>query len=106
MPYRDGASYRHGTLMAALAHGMPIVTTVASRQSPVASSTLPQLCNGENCLMVEPNNPRALADAIHRAVVLPELRNRIGAGARELAQYFTWDKIAQKHLALYQQLLT
>ena len=27
LPYREGASLRHGSLMAALAHGLPIVST-------------------------------------------------------------------------------
>lgn len=112
LPYREGASFRHGTLMAALAHGMPIVTTVASRQlpitnyqSPSSSAKLPKLVDGQNCLLVPPADPPALADAIHRAAASPDLRARIGAGARELAQHFTWDKIAQQHLELYQQIL-
>jgi glycosyltransferase involved in cell wall biosynthesis len=105
LPYRDGASYRRGTLMAALAHGIPIVTTaVASRQSPVASK-LPQLSDGENCLLVPPDDPRALANAIQRAIASPDLRAKIGAGARELAQHFTWEKIARQHLELYQRLV-
>jgi glycosyltransferase involved in cell wall biosynthesis len=32
----------------------------------------------------------------------PELRAKISAGARDLAQNFTWDKIAQQHFALYE----
>ena len=105
LPYRDGASYRRGTLMAALAHGMPIVTTVASRQSPVVSSSLPPLRDGENCLLVPPDDPRALAEAIQRAIVSPELRAKIGAGARALAQHFTWDKIVSQHIELYQRIV-
>jgi glycosyltransferase involved in cell wall biosynthesis len=104
LPYRDGASYRRGTLMAALAHGCAIVTTsVASRQAPVASK-LPQLSDSENCLLVPPDDPRALADAIQRVAAAPELRAKIGAGARALAQHFTWDKIARQHLELYGQI--
>jgi len=101
LPYREGASFRHGTLMAALAHGMPIITTMPHVETLHATS----LRDGINCLLVPPNDPRALADAIHRAMASPDLRARIGAGARELAQQFTWDKIAQQHLALYQQIL-
>lgn len=104
LPYRDGASYRRGTLMAALSHGMAIVTTVASRQSAVGSESLPALRDGENCLLLPPDDPTALALAILRAASSPELRAKISAGARELAQHFTWDKIAQQHLELYEQM--
>jgi glycosyltransferase involved in cell wall biosynthesis len=104
LPYRDGASYRRGTLMAALAHGGAIVTTVVSRQSSVVSQ-LPPLCDGENCLLIPPDDPHALATAIERAMASPELRAKIRAGARDLAQNFTWDKIARQHRALYQQII-
>lgn len=104
LPYRDGASYRRGTLMAALAHGCAIVTTVNSRQSTVDRRQLPQLQDSENCLLIPPDNPQAVASAVQRLVASPERRAKIGAGARALAQHFTWDKIAQQHLALYRQI--
>jgi glycosyltransferase involved in cell wall biosynthesis len=116
LPYRDGASYRRGTLMAALAHGCAIVTTTDDRRRTTEekSSTisgqrsavrLPQLRDGENCLLVPPDDPRALADAILRAMASAQLRAKIGAGARELAQHFTWDTIAQQHLELYRRMV-
>ncbi|HEX7594448.1 MAG TPA: glycosyltransferase family 4 protein [Anaerolineae bacterium] len=110
LPYRDGASYRRGTLMAALAHGMAIVTTtprvVGAKHSLWFANALPlpALRNGENCLLIPPDDPTALAAAIQRAAASPELRAKIGAGARELAQHFTWDKIAQQHLKLYERI--
>jgi glycosyltransferase involved in cell wall biosynthesis len=113
MPYRDGASFRRGTLMAALAHGMSIVTTSrapdAKSNRRVASggsaSQLPSIRDGENCILVPPDDPRTLADAIQRAAASPELRAKISAGALDLAQHFTWGKIASRHLELYQQML-
>lgn len=110
LPYRDGASYRRGTLMAALAHGCAIVTTAVSGQPSVvvgqrSSVRLPELRNGENCLLVPPDDPRALADAIQRAMASADLRAKIGAGARALAQHFTWDKIARQHVELYEQVI-
>jgi glycosyltransferase involved in cell wall biosynthesis len=118
LPYRDGASYRRGTLMAALAHGCAIVTTVGRRQEAGGrrqeaggrrqeaggSQQLPPLRDGENCLLVPPDDPRALAEAIQRAMASPELRAKIGAGARALAQHFTWDKIVSQHIELYQRI--
>ncbi|CAG0947956.1 partial Putative glycosyltransferase EpsD, partial [Anaerolineae bacterium] len=105
MPYLEGASYRHGTLMAALAHGCAIITTQVPSQKSKVKSELPILQDGENCLLVPPDDPRALAGAIQRAMASPALRAKISAGARELAQHFTWDKIAQQHLDLYETLL-
>ena len=108
LPYRDGASYRRGTLMAALAHGMAVITTAPRAETLQARSPhaefLPAFRDGGNCLLVPPDDARALADAIGRGAASPELRARISAGARELSQAFTWDKIAQQHLELYQQI--
>lgn len=104
LPYREGASFRHGTLMAALAHGMPIVTT--SPQTPLSKGGLGGLSDGINALLVPPDEPRALADAIQRALASPELGAHLRAGARDLAQHFTWDKIAQQHLELYQRMIS
>lgn len=103
MPYRDGASYRRGTLMAALAHGMPMVTTVASERQAV-SSRLPQLKSETNCILIPPDNPGAVAHAVAQLMASADLRARIGAGARQLAQHFTWDKIAHQHVELYRRL--
>ncbi len=103
LPYRDGASYRRGTLMAALAHGCAIVTT-ADRRPSTGATLLPALRDGENCLLVPPDDPRALAEAIQRAMAAPALRARIGAGARELARHFGWESIARQHLELYRSL--
>jgi len=105
LPYRDGASYRRGTLMAALAHGCAIVTTKVPSPKSQVQSQLPKLHDGENCLLAPPDDPRALANAIQRAVASPELRGRIGAGARAVAQHFSWDKIARQHLELYEQIV-
>lgn len=117
LPYRDGASFRRGSFMAALAHGLPIVST--SSPEDAANSTLyrtssglaldewalktqlPQLCDGENILLVPPEKPLALADAITRLEAHPDLRTQLSRGALELAQNFTWDKIAERHLELY-----
>jgi len=102
LPYRDGASYRRGTLMAALAHGCAIVTTQVKSEKLKVKSVLPELRDGENCLLIPPDDPGALVNAIQRAMASPELRAKISAGARDLAQNFTWDKIAQQHFALYE----
>jgi len=96
LPYRDGASFRRGSFMAALAHGLPIVST-----RPRVD--MPELRHGENILLVPPDAPVALAEAIARLAADPELRERLGKGAARLAQDFTWEKIAEKTQAVYEE---
>ncbi|MCL4486544.1 MAG: glycosyltransferase family 4 protein [Chloroflexi bacterium] len=109
LPYVEGATLRHGTLMAALAHAMPIITTrPESEQVPSATSlpsTLPRLRDGENCLVVPPNDPSTIAQAVESLVASRDLRTRISKGAGDLAQHFSWDTIVQQQLTVYEHLL-
>ncbi len=100
LPYRDGASYRRGTLMAVLAHGLPVVTTLP--RSEGWQPRLPQMVDGENVRLVPPANPEALAAAVAALAANPELRQRLAVGAARLAQAFGWENIARQTLAVYQ----
>jgi glycosyltransferase involved in cell wall biosynthesis len=98
LPYRDGASFRRGSFMAALVHGLPIVTTMPNVQH---SSSLPSLRGGENVLLVPPDDAATLAKAVARLADNPELRQRLGQGAKEVSKAFAWDSIAEKTLEVY-----
>jgi glycosyltransferase involved in cell wall biosynthesis len=97
LPYRDGVSTRRGALMAALAHGLPVVTTTPR-------VPLTQFRDGENMLLVPPQDPDALAAGIARLADDVELRRQIGAGAELLARQFTWPAIAESTLAFFAEL--
>jgi glycosyltransferase involved in cell wall biosynthesis len=99
LPYRDGASFRRGTLMAALAHGCAIVTTMPRVM-------LNELTDGANVLLVPPDQADALADAIARLLADSALRARLQAGARALSRLFTWESIAARSADLFSTLLT
>lgn len=62
------------SLLEAMAHGVPVVST--------QSGGIPELLTGEAGLMVPPQCPGALADAILRIVQNPDLRSRLIAGGR------------------------
>jgi glycosyltransferase involved in cell wall biosynthesis len=96
LPYVEGASLRHGTFMASLAHGRAIVTT-----QPLVP--LDELRDGENILLVPPNDADALAEGIRRVMGDPALRTRLERGAAELAQQFTWDRIAARTAEVYER---
>jgi|AFSR01.1.fsa_nt_gi glycosyltransferase involved in cell wall biosynthesis len=99
LPYRDGASFRRGTLMAALAHRCAVITT----EPRIA---LKELTDGENVLLVPPEQPDALADAITRLISDPSLRARLQAGAGALSRLFEWDSIAARTAELFSALLS
>jgi glycosyltransferase involved in cell wall biosynthesis len=98
LPYRDGASYRRGSFMAALAHGLPIVSTRPRAQ-------IDSLVDGDNILLVPADDPLATADAVERLASKPELRACLARGALQLAQRFTWDSIASQTAQVYAELL-
>lgn len=91
MPYKDGVSLRRGTLMAALAHKRPLISTRATVPTP-------ELQHGQNIWLVPADNPQALSQAITTLAADSALREKLAAAAEQLAQNFTWDKIAVQTL--------
>lgn len=87
LPYRDGVSFRRGSLMAALAHGRPIVST-----NP--DVPLPELIHRENIYLVPPEAPVALAEAVITLRNNPGLCEMLAKGSRNLSRRFQWDSIA------------
>lgn len=99
MPYRDGVSLRRGTLMAALAHGRCLITTTPTTATP-------ELVHGRNVWLVPPDAPAALAEAIQTVLGNATLRQGLESGATQVADLFTWEKIAGETTVFFQQLLT
>jgi glycosyltransferase involved in cell wall biosynthesis len=89
MPYRDGVSLRRGTLMAALAHGRPIITTEPALR-------IPELKHGENIWYVPVQEAAALVSAVEHLEQNPGLARQLSRNARMAAEGFSWDKIALK----------
>jgi glycosyltransferase involved in cell wall biosynthesis len=93
LPFRDGASPRRGSLLAALAHGCAVVTT------------RPELTwdgLGAAALLVPPDDEPDLGAAIARALGDETLRLALGERARSLASQYDWGEIARRHEELYQ----
>ncbi|GBD08829.1 Phosphatidyl-myo-inositol mannosyltransferase [Candidatus Thermoflexus japonica] len=97
LPYRDGVSFRRGTLMAALAHGRAVISTFP--RVPI-----PELQMGDPILMIPPGDPEALARAIRRVLEDPLLRAGLERGARALAEQFSWERIAAQVEEVFQSL--
>ncbi|MCC7354780.1 MAG: glycosyltransferase family 4 protein [Anaerolineae bacterium] len=99
LPYRDGVSFRRGSLLAVLAHGLPIVTTQPALP-------LRELADGKTALLVPPDDPPALAAAVARLAADTALRERLGESARRVAAGFGWERIAARHLELYRKVIS
>jgi glycosyltransferase involved in cell wall biosynthesis len=91
---RDGIP---NVLLEAMASGVPIVST------PV--SGIPELINSEGeGLLVPPNSPTKLADALDRLLTSPELRERLALAARaKIETCFSIERSSAQLLSLFQQ---
>ena len=90
--------------MAALAHGLPIVSTQVSAGGEVDPGLFPMLQDGESALLVPPADPARLAAAVERAMTDPARMARLSTGALALSRQFEWATLAQRHLEAYAEL--
>ena len=84
-----------------LGAGVPVVAVVRPDNFPGIS-----LRSWENIVLVEPDDPRSLADAIVHLFDDPELAQRVGAGQQRLVHdHFTLQVVTDAHLAMYERVL-
>lgn len=99
LPFTDGYSYRRGSLITALAHGVPVITTHAPaniRQDP-----LPELIDGKEVLLVAPDNTEQLVAAVLRLHQDPALSHTLARNGQALTDVFSWERIVAQHESFY-----
>jgi glycosyltransferase involved in cell wall biosynthesis len=105
MPFRDGASFRRSSLVATLALGCAVVTTMPQDPAEVwLGAGQPTLMDGENVALVPPEEA-TWAAALGQLLADEAGRTRLGKGAARLGQAFRWEDVARKTGALYEQVL-
>ncbi|TAK21013.1 MAG: glycosyltransferase [Chloroflexota bacterium] len=97
LPFVGGYSYRHGTLIAAITHGLPIITT----ETAVAADgrdcdSLPPLRSDETAELVASGDVDALAASMLRLASDPAYRERLSRAVVKLSPIFSWDAIAKQ----------
>jgi glycosyltransferase involved in cell wall biosynthesis len=90
LPYRGGAESGYTSMLAALVNGGAVITT-RGPQTP------PWLQDGETALLVDREDPAALAKAITRLLTDERLATHIRSQARALS--FGWDEIVEAVVA-------
>ncbi len=75
--------------MEAGAYGKPVV-------AGNVGGALDSVSDGESGLLVDPRDPAAVADAITRLLLDPELARRLGSAGQARAQSYAWPLIAER----------
>lgn len=96
LPFADGATLRHATLITALQHGLATVTTIRN-EIPAGFE------NWHNIVLTPVGNPEDMAEALFTLLNDPMRRTAIARQAKTLGDRFAWPLIAQQHSYLYKQ---
>src|SRR5205814_4823120 len=78
----------------AMAHGTPVVTS--------NTSSLPEV-TGNAAVLVNPENVFEIMHALHRVLLDQGLRQKLKQRGPEQITRFSWDKSAQRILAVYEE---
>jgi phosphatidylinositol alpha-mannosyltransferase len=85
-------------LLEAMAAGMPIVASNIDGFAGVVT-------HGVEGLLVRPEDPQALADALVELLRDPDRCAAMAARGRERAQFYSWDRVSQQVLSYYERLI-
>lgn len=97
LPYRDGASFRRGTLLAAIEQECVIITTEPT--VPISS------INENRFALVPPYRPDKIAEAITKLANNPRERERLQDSVRQLKAEFAWETLVQQTEVFFQDVI-
>ncbi|MEQ1876034.1 MAG: glycosyltransferase family 4 protein [Bdellovibrionia bacterium] len=98
LPYTDGASPRRGSLQACLGMGIPTIST----RSAFAES---ELIDGKNIIYLPALSKEAIVQTISHLSRNHDLQEKLSGGAKMFGQKYRWDRIAERHIPVYENLL-
>ena len=86
--------------------GMPVLEAMTLGAPVVTSNTssLPEVA-GDAALLIDPNDPISLAEAILSVISDSQLRNRLIHKGKERAKLYSWEHTAKETLKAYRSLL-
>ena len=99
LPFNHGVTLKSGTLLALLAHVLPVVVT---RPDPPE----PELADGRLARVVERRDALGLASALSKLLADAVERARLGEAGRAYTQGLSWTAIARHHVEVYETVLS
>jgi glycosyltransferase involved in cell wall biosynthesis len=86
--------------------GLPVLEGFSCGVPVITSNTtsLPEVA-GDAALLVDPENPKAVAEAVVKLMEKPALRRQLVERGLKRAKLFQWDKTAKETLAVYESVL-
>jgi glycosyltransferase involved in cell wall biosynthesis len=82
-------------MLEAMASGLPIITTRCEGLDELMA---------DNGIVVEPANAGSIAAAVKKLADDPQLCRQMSLAARRRAEQFSWSRVAEQYLALYERL--
>lgn len=98
LPYSYNVS-ASGVLSWAIGHGVPVIVSNNEYFRE-------ELSQGDFGLMVTPEDPESLANAMENLLSREDLRMSLSAGAREAGRTRSWNEIASKTIEYYQRMIS
>ena len=111
LPYEDGASLRRGSLLACLAHGLPVVTTRAESVPPLAASSTvvpfdaPDSFALDEVVVASAARGPDLATAIRTLVRDPARMAGLSRAGPAFVARLSWPRISEAHRTFYGRVL-
>ena len=94
--YAEGMS---NVILEAMACGLPIIATNVGGNPELVE-------NGKTGLLIPPENVDALYNSLTKLLLNKKIRKAMGkSGRKNVKDHFTWDKIAEEYLRLYESIL-
>ncbi len=81
----------------AMATGLPVITASCAGAAPLITPEA-------GIVLPHPNDSKALAEAMQKLSVNPDLRSNMGRTAREIALQNTWKNMAQQYVDLFEEI--
>ncbi|MDH6067716.1 glycosyltransferase family 4 protein [Chrysosporum ovalisporum APH033B] len=86
--------------------GLPLLEAMTLGAAVVAANTssLPEVA-GDAAILIDPNDPMQLAEAIIQVIIDSQLRQQLINKGRERAKIFSWQRTAKETLKAYQSII-